>query len=154
MKHISMDLSSNEECPIDIQISGGAWKINEICPHPYPRFSNFLFIVRFSWNLIFSIYRYSLAHTLWKNELTPLPHPEFKISYLWSDFHGINLNGGPLRSPSMRRRGCVVRPKAPIHTPSTGARLEWRFLFLKFRSYNKPLYIQCVYTKSMTFTII
>ena len=31
-----MDLSSNEECPIDIQISGGTREINEISPQPGP----------------------------------------------------------------------------------------------------------------------
>ena len=36
MKHISMDLSSNEECPIDIQISGGAQEVKEITPTPTP----------------------------------------------------------------------------------------------------------------------
>ena len=30
-----MDLSSNEECPIDIQISGCTREINEISPHPH-----------------------------------------------------------------------------------------------------------------------
>ena len=34
MKRISMDLSSNEECPIDIQIGGGAREIKEISPPP------------------------------------------------------------------------------------------------------------------------
>ena len=34
MKHISMDFSGIEECPIDIQISGGAREINEITPTP------------------------------------------------------------------------------------------------------------------------
>ena len=40
-----MDLSSNEECPIDIQISGGAREINEISPPPRPPIFNF-FIYR------------------------------------------------------------------------------------------------------------
>ena len=29
-----MDLSGIEECPIDIQISGGAWEIKDITPPP------------------------------------------------------------------------------------------------------------------------
>ena len=29
-----MDLLSNEECPIDIQISGGAREMKDIPPHP------------------------------------------------------------------------------------------------------------------------
>ena len=40
-----MDLSSNEECPIGIQISGGAREINEISPPPTPPISKF-FIYR------------------------------------------------------------------------------------------------------------
>ena len=36
MKHVSMDLSGIEECPIYIQISGGARDINEIRPLPTP----------------------------------------------------------------------------------------------------------------------
>ena len=40
-----MDLSSNEESPIDIQISGGAREINEISPPPRPPIFNF-FIYR------------------------------------------------------------------------------------------------------------
>ena len=40
-----MDLSSNEECPIDIQISGGAREISEICPPPTPLIFKF-FIYR------------------------------------------------------------------------------------------------------------
>ena len=45
-----MDLSGIEECPIDIQIGGGAREINEITPPTPPRFLNFLFMVRFSCN--------------------------------------------------------------------------------------------------------
>ena len=48
MKLISIDLSSNEECPIDFQISGGAREIKEITPHP--QFLNLLFMVCLSWN--------------------------------------------------------------------------------------------------------
>ena len=40
-----MDLSSNEECPIDIQISCGAWEINEISLPPTPPIFKF-FIYR------------------------------------------------------------------------------------------------------------
>ena len=58
-----MDLSSNEECPIDIQISAGAREIKEITP--LPQFLTFLFKVRILWNLIYSIYRNILAHRLW-----------------------------------------------------------------------------------------
>ena len=42
MKHISMDLSSNEKCPTDTQISGGAREINEITPQAPPPILNFL----------------------------------------------------------------------------------------------------------------
>ena len=45
MKQISMDLSSNEECPLDTQISGGAREINEISPPPRAPIFNF-FIYR------------------------------------------------------------------------------------------------------------
>ena len=62
-----MDLTSNEECPKDIQISGGAREINENYLHSHPRFLSFLFIVWFSWNLIYSIYMNSLGHNLEKN---------------------------------------------------------------------------------------
>ena len=37
-----MDLSSNEESPIDIQISGGAREIKEITPQAPPPILNFL----------------------------------------------------------------------------------------------------------------
>ena len=40
-----MDSSSNVECPIDIQISGGAREINEISPSPRPPIFKF-FIYR------------------------------------------------------------------------------------------------------------
>ena len=36
-----MDSSSNEECPIDIQISGGAREIKDITPPPPPPILNF-----------------------------------------------------------------------------------------------------------------
>ena len=36
-----MDSSSNEECPIDIQISGGAREINDISPTPTPPILSF-----------------------------------------------------------------------------------------------------------------
>ena len=36
-----MDLSGIEECPIDIQISGGAREIEDITPHPHPPILNF-----------------------------------------------------------------------------------------------------------------
>ena len=36
-----MDLSGIEECPIDIQISGGAREIKDITPHPHPPILNF-----------------------------------------------------------------------------------------------------------------
>ena len=36
-----MDLSSNEECPIEFQISGGAREINEITLPPTPPILNF-----------------------------------------------------------------------------------------------------------------
>ena len=41
MKHISMDLPGIEECPRDIQISGGAREIKDITPHPHPGFLAF-----------------------------------------------------------------------------------------------------------------
>ena len=37
-----MDLSGNEEFPIDIQISGGAKEMNEISPLPTPPIFKFL----------------------------------------------------------------------------------------------------------------
>ena len=37
-----MDWSSNEECPIDIEISGGAREINEINPPPTPPIFKFI----------------------------------------------------------------------------------------------------------------
>ena len=40
-----MDLASNEECSIDIQISGGAGEKNEISPPPRPPIFKF-FIYR------------------------------------------------------------------------------------------------------------
>ena len=36
-----MDLSGIEECPIDIQISGGAQEIEDITPYPHPPILNF-----------------------------------------------------------------------------------------------------------------
>ena len=76
-----MDLSSNEECPIDIQISRGA-KIRNKPPLPQPRFLTFLLNVRFSWNLIYRIFWNSLGHRIWKNKLPPLalaPNLQFHI---------------------------------------------------------------------------
>ena len=70
-----MDLSSNEEFPIDIQISGGAREINEICPPPTPPIFKF-----YIYRLIFMKLDIAIASIdiVWLigykiNKLPPLP---------------------------------------------------------------------------------
>ena len=125
MKHISMGLSSIEECPIDIQISRSAREKYKLTS-PHPRF------------LIFS-YLCSDFHETWyiasigavwligyeMNKLPPQPEPQLQIlRFLFMVWFSPKWRAA--KRPVSEEEGLCNGAKAPLYMSSTGARLEWR----------------------------
>ena len=82
MKHISIDCSGIEKCPMDIQISCGAREMKDITPPSPPPIRKFLIYGPIFMKLVIYYLQVQFGSQVIKNKLSLQPHPKI-LSFLF-----------------------------------------------------------------------